>query len=103
MEFAAPRASNSAVDPAVYDSLLGKYNYGEDGMLTVTRKGNHLFAQLTGRRKYEIFPKSETDHEMEFFWKVVDAQVTFVTDTTGKVTKAVHHQDGQTIDAPKIQ
>jgi hypothetical protein len=33
----------------------------------------------------------------------VDAQVTSVKDATGKVTKAMHHQNGQTIDAPKIQ
>ena len=87
------------VDPAVSDSLPGKYDYGNGAVLTVTRKGNHLFAQLTGQPKCEIFPKSET----EYFWKVVDAQVSFVKDATGKVTKAIHHQNGQTIDAPKIQ
>jgi D-alanyl-D-alanine-carboxypeptidase/D-alanyl-D-alanine-endopeptidase len=57
-------------------------------VLTVTREGNRLFAQLTGQPKFEIFPKSET----EYFGKVVDAQVTFVKDATGKVTKAIHHQ-----------
>jgi hypothetical protein len=34
---------------------------------------------------------------------VVDAQVTFVKDAAGKVTKAIFHQGDQTIDAPKIQ
>jgi hypothetical protein len=96
------------VDPAVYDSLLGKFDCGDGvvdgggrpvGALTVTRKGNRLFAQFTGQPKFEIFPKSET----EYFGKVVDAQVTFVKDATGKVTKAVLHQGGQTIDVPKIQ
>ena len=77
--------------PAVYDSLAGKYHYVEYCVLTVTRKGNHLFAQLTGQPKYEIFPKSAT----EFFWKVVDAQVTFVKDATGTTGEAIHHQDGQ--------
>ena len=65
----------------------------------VTREGNHLFAQLTGQPKYVIFPKSET----EYFGTVVDAQVTFVNDATGKVTKAIFHQADQTIDAPRIQ
>ena len=98
----APKTKNitdAKVDPVVYDSLAGKYDYAESGVLTVTREGNHLFAQLTGQPKFEIFPKSET----EYYWKVVDAQITFVKDATGKVTKAIHHQDGQTIDAPKIQ
>jgi hypothetical protein len=91
--------AETEVDPAVYDSLVGKYDYGNGAVLTVTREGNHLFAQLTGQPKCDIFPKSET----EYFWKVVDAQVTFVKDATGKVTKAIHHQNGHTIDAPKIQ
>ena len=110
IDLAAPRAKDIAeakVDPAVYDSLVGKYDYGdgvvnENGygvVLTVTREGNRLFAQLAGQPKCEIFPKSET----EYFWKVVNAQVTFVKDPAGKVTKAIHHQGGTIIDAPKIQ
>ena len=111
IDLMAPRAQNvteAQVDPAVYDGLVGSYDYG-DGVvdsqgrrvatLTVTREGNHLFAQLTGQPKLEIFPQSET----EYFWKVVDAQVTFVKDAAGKVTKAIHHQGGSIIDAPKIQ
>jgi CubicO group peptidase (beta-lactamase class C family) len=101
----APRAK---VDPAVYDSLLGKFDCGDGvvdgggrpvGALTVTREGNRLFAQFTGQPKFEIFPKSET----EYFGKVVDAQITFVKDATGKVTKAMLHQGGTIVDAPKIQ
>jgi CubicO group peptidase (beta-lactamase class C family) len=102
MDLAAPRAKDiveAKVDPAVYDSLVGKYDYSNGAVLTVTREGNQLFAQLTGQLKFEIFPESETN----YFWKVTDAQVTFVKDAAGKVTKAIHHQNGQTFDAPKIQ
>ncbi len=99
----APRLKDlveAKVDPAVYDSVLGKYDYGQgQAIMTVTREGNRLFAQLTSQPKFEIFPKSET----EFFWKVVDAQVTFVKDEKGKVTKAIHHQNSQTFDAPKLE
>jgi hypothetical protein len=91
--------AEAKVNPAVCDGLVGKYDYGNGVVLTVTHEGNRLFAQLTGQPKCEIFPKSET----EYFGKVVDAQVTFVKDATGKVTKAIHHQNGHTIDAPKIQ
>jgi CubicO group peptidase (beta-lactamase class C family) len=87
------------LDPAVYDSLAGKYDYGNGVVLTVTREGNHLFAQMTGKPRFEIFPKSE----MTYFWRVMDAQVTFVQDAAGNVTEAVHHQGGRTIVAPKIQ
>jgi hypothetical protein len=69
------------------------------GILDVTREGNHLYVQLTGQPPYEIFPKTTND----FFWKVVDAQVTFVRDNTGKVIKAIHHQNGQTINAARLE
>ena len=65
----------------------------------VTREGNHLFAQLPEQPNFEILPKSET----EYFGTVVDVQVTFVKDATGKVTKAIFHQGDQTIDAARIQ
>jgi hypothetical protein len=34
---------------------------------------------------------------------VVDAQVTFVRDNTGKVIKAIHHRNGQTINAARLE
>jgi CubicO group peptidase (beta-lactamase class C family) len=98
----APRVAELtevAVDPSSYDALTGKYDFGQGkAILTVTRDGAHLFAQLTNQPKFEIFPKSPD----EFFWKVVNAQITFVKDERGKVTKAIHHQNGRTLEAPRI-
>jgi CubicO group peptidase (beta-lactamase class C family) len=89
-----------SLDPKLLDRYVGKYDYGQGKMiLTVTREENHLFAQLTGQPKFEIFPTSET----EFFWKVVTANITFVTDDQGKVIKGVHRQGGQTLEVPKIE
>jgi CubicO group peptidase (beta-lactamase class C family) len=99
----APRFELPAVakvDPKVYDDYVGKYDYGQGkAILAVTREGDRLFAQLTGQPKLEIFPKSST----EFFWKVVRAEVTFVRDASGKVTKAIHTQAGNRLEAPKIE
>src|SRR6266436_6322765 len=50
--------AEAKVDPAVYDSLVGRYDYGKLRVLRVTRDGNHIFAQFAGRN-CEIFPKSE--------------------------------------------
>jgi CubicO group peptidase (beta-lactamase class C family) len=89
-----------SIDPKLLDRYVGKYDYGQGKMiLTVTREENRLFAQLTGQPKVEIFPKSET----EFFWKVVAANITFVTGDQGKVMKAIHRQGGQTLEVPKIE
>jgi len=89
--------ADARVDPAVYDSLVGRYDFGKLRVLRVTRDGNHLFAQFAGRN-CELFPKSET----EYFWKVMEAQVTFVKDSRGKVIKAVYHQSDRTIVGPRI-
>lgn len=92
-----PVLAKKTIDPKILDTYVGRYDYGGP-ILTVTRQGNRLFAQLTGQPTFEIFPKSET----EYFWKVVDAQVTFVKNEQGEVTRAIHRQGGQTIDAPRL-
>jgi hypothetical protein len=90
--------AKAEVDPAVYDGLVGKYYDGKnDALRSVTRVGSHLFAQFAGRNS-EIFPRSET----EYFWKDMDAQITFVKNDKGKVTKAIYHHGGQTIVGTKI-
>ena len=100
-ETLAPRerpAVDAKVSTEAKDAVVGRYDYG-GAVLTVTREGERLFAQLTGQPKFEIFPKSDTT----FFWKVVEAEVTFVKDEKGRVTKAIHKQGGQSIHAPRIE
>ncbi len=79
------------------DAVAGRYDCG-GATLTVERRGSHLYAQLIGQPK-EIFPASETN----FFWKLIDAQVTFVKDQNGKVVKAIFHPYGNTLQAPRIE
>jgi CubicO group peptidase (beta-lactamase class C family) len=78
------------LEPKQLDSLAGRYELAPDFILTVTASGEHLFVQGTGQPRAEVFPESETD----FFAKVVDAQLTFYKDTSGKVTHVVLHQNG---------
>ncbi|MBN2131534.1 MAG: serine hydrolase [Sedimentisphaerales bacterium] len=92
-------ATDTTVDPAVYDDYVGRYDYGNSMVLTVTREGNRLLAQLTGQGQAEIFPRSET----EFFWEGVDAQIRFVRDETGTVTGAVHQQGGARLEVAKLK
>jgi CubicO group peptidase (beta-lactamase class C family) len=88
------------IDPKLYEAYAGRYDYGGGkAIMTITREGDRLFAQLTGQPKFEIFPKSES----EFFWKAVNAQVTFVRDSSGKITKAIHQQGGREFEAPRLQ
>lgn len=79
------------------EAFVGKYLYGL-AIMTVTRDGTQLFAQLTGQPKFPIFPTAEN----EFEWRVVEARVKFEKNEDGKVTKAVHTQNGVTFSAPKL-
>ena len=99
--FRAPRvvASEVKLTDAELDAILGQYQYGRAELMTVTRDGDTVFAQLTGQPSFPIFPKSAT----EFEWRVVVAKVSFAKDADGKVTKAIHTQNGRTFDAPKIK
>jgi len=87
------------VDPSIYDAYVGEYDYGAGMILTVTKEDDRLFAQMTGQSKSEIFARSET----EFYWKIVNAQITFVRDETGKVVKAIHQQGGARFEVEKIK
>lgn len=87
-----------ALDTAVLDRYSGNYELAPSAVLTVTREGNQLFAQVTGQPKAEIFAQSEK----EFFYKIVKAQIAFETDAQGQATGLVLHQNGRTMAAPRI-
>jgi CubicO group peptidase (beta-lactamase class C family) len=95
-----PEIKEAAVDPMIFDRYAGRYDCGGGkSILTVTREGDRLFAELTGNPKVEIFPKSETD----YFCKLVNAEVSFAKDPAGKTTKAIIKMGGQTTEAPRME
>jgi hypothetical protein len=64
----------------------------------ITIEGEQLFAQYGTQPKLEIFPESED----LYFWRAVDAQVTFERDRDGKVTSLVHHEHGRNARGVKL-
>jgi CubicO group peptidase (beta-lactamase class C family) len=92
------RPRSVKVAPSALDLVAGRYDYGS-AVLTVEREGERLFAQLGTQQRFEIFPKSE----MQYFWKVVDAQVEFVKGPDGKIVEAIHHQNGSTLRAARLE
>jgi CubicO group peptidase (beta-lactamase class C family) len=89
---------NKAISPNTYADYEGRYEYPGGMVLTVTKEGDQLFAQLTGQAKFEIYPQSEN----VFFWKVVEAQITFKRDESNKIVSAIHKQNGQEFEVKKI-
>ncbi len=87
-----------AVDPAVLDGYVGRYQLRPELVITITRQQAKLFAQLTGQPSFEVFASGER----EFFYKVVNAQLTFEVDAQGRAIAVVLHQNGQSPRAPRI-
>jgi uncharacterized protein (TIGR03435 family) len=79
-----------AVNPKAFDGYLGKFELAPGFIITITRAGDRLFAQATGQPVFPLFAEGERN----FFLKVVDAQITFVTDTEGRATELILHQNG---------
>lgn len=79
-----------SIDPKMFDRYVGSYQLEPDFILTITRDGKHFMTQATGQNQVEIFPASEHD----FFAKVIDAQITFVSDDKGRTTELILHQHG---------
>ena len=97
---AQPKARTEITLPvATFDRYVGRYQFAPAAFLIVTRDGNRFMAQLTGQAAYEVFAESEKD----FFYKIVDAQLTFETDPQGKATAVILHQNGLNQRAPRIE
>ncbi len=88
-----------AVDPKIFDGYVGRYQLAPNFVLTVTREDNHLFVQATAQPRFEVF--AESDHE--YFYKVVDAQITFVTDAAGHATSLTLHQNGMDTPGKRVE
>jgi CubicO group peptidase (beta-lactamase class C family) len=98
--FQPPKAHEAiTVDPKLYDGYVGRYELAPNFIITITREGNQLFLQATGQPKFEVFPESTRD----FFLKVVDAQITFETDSQGRATSLTLHQNGMNQPAKRIE
>jgi hypothetical protein len=87
------------VDENTLKSYTGRYDYTQGMVLLVTLEDKQLQAQLTGQPKFPIFPSSKE----EFYWKVVDARVRFITDGNGNVTSVIHNQNGSQFEAMKLK
>ncbi|MBV9937317.1 MAG: DUF3471 domain-containing protein, partial [Acidobacteriaceae bacterium] len=85
------------LSPDVLASYVGTYELAPNVDLKIMLEGDHLETQLTGQPRFPIFAETST----LFFLKVVDAQLEFGKDTSGKVTQVTLHQNGREIVCKK--
>lgn len=91
-------AKVAALSVAELDALGGRYALAPGFVIVVTRKGQSLFAQLTGQPEFEVFPESAT----KVVWTVVPASATFTLGPDGKATSLTLHQGGRDLPAPRL-
>jgi protein-L-isoaspartate(D-aspartate) O-methyltransferase len=87
-----------AVDSAILAKYVGRYQLAPAVVLTLTLRDGGLSAQSPGGSEVPIYPESEK----RFFYKAVDAQITFVTDKTGRATGLVLRHGGSEVPAQRI-
>jgi hypothetical protein len=105
MDQTAPRKSATVEMPPERKAIMlpvgtlkkyvGTYELVPGVDIDMTLQGDQLMTQMTGQPKIPLYPETET----RFFLKVVDAQVEFVKDAKGTVTKLILHQNGKNHEA----
>jgi hypothetical protein len=87
-----------SLDPSVLDAYVGVYELSPDVALTVSRDGNKLWLQQgNDPKKSELAATSRTT----FIVKGQDYTVTFVSEPSGAVTKAVLDTGSDKVDLTK--
>jgi len=94
-----PDSNGIKVDEKILETYVGEYEIPSVFTFSVTKEQNRLFIQGTGQDKIEMFADTET----KFFVKVNDAELEFIKDNSGKITKAILNQGGRQSDAQKIK
>lgn len=77
----------------------GRYRLAPSFDLVVTKSGGTLQVQATGQPALPIFASARD----EFFYKAVDAQLSFQRDAAGKVTGVTLHQNGRDMPASRVE
>lgn len=93
---AAPREVSLREDEL--DAYVGEYQLGP-ARFTVKREELRLMVQLSGQPFFQVFPSAKD----EFFYKVVNAQLSFVRDADQKVVALILHQHGRDQRAERVK
>ena len=87
----APERKEVTLTKEQINAVVGTYLLAPTIDLAVMEEDGQLWTQLTGQPKFPLFAESPT----LLFLKVVDAQLEFAFDTSGKAAQVTLHQGGQ--------
>ncbi len=86
------------LDASTLKSYIGRYQLAPSAVFDITFESGQLKAQLSGQPAFPIYSSAKD----EFFYTVVDAQLSFQRDAQGKVEAVVLHQNGKDRRAPRV-
>ncbi len=86
-----------ALPADVLREYVGEYQLAPNFVLSVTEDQGQLGVQATGQGRLPVFASARD----EFFYKAVDAQITFQRDAAGRVSGLVLHQGGRDLPAAR--
>jgi hypothetical protein len=86
------------VDPAALAEYVGRYEFAAGVVLDCALDAGRLACRLTGQERFPVYAESPS----VFFYKVVDAQLTFTRDTAGTVDAVVLRQGGRDQRAERL-
>ena len=93
-----PPPKEVALPVEILREYAGSYPLTPVFVLTVTEESGALFVQATGQQKFPVFASARD----EFFYKIVDARLSFQRDASGRVTGLVLHQNGRDVPAKRV-
>ncbi|HEY1964867.1 MAG TPA: serine hydrolase [Acidobacteriaceae bacterium] len=85
------------VPVATLSRYVGVYQLAPEFLITITLQGDHLVAQATNQPTAPIFASSPT----RFFYRVVDAEIEFFADSSGKIDHLILYQGGREMKGVK--
>lgn len=85
------------LNPVYMKDYIGSYTLAPGFDINITAEGDKLYAQATGQTKLRLY----AERKDYFYFKVVDAQVSFVRDAKGMVDKLTLRQNGRIMPAAK--
>lgn len=86
------------IDPSLFERHVGHYRLPSDTIIAIERRGDSLFAQLTGQPALELFAEAEG----EFFLKAVPAQISFAASRDVAAPSLTLSQGGFDMVAPRV-
>ncbi|MFN4247439.1 MAG: serine hydrolase [Flavipsychrobacter sp.] len=85
------------LNPVYFKDYIGVYTLAPGFEITISQDGDALYAQATGQKKLRLY----AERKDFFFFKVVDAQISFMRNDAQAVDKLALRQNGRIMNAPK--